>query len=224
MRKIGAIAFKSIQPYPDKEMRSISDPLSKSKGRSKIELYDTRYVAMTSLTPAQAEAVELLRHAEMDTDAGMPEALFLLVSSLIPIPNVDLLVVSRQNQILLARRNDPYYEKNWHIPGGCMRFNESFEQRILETARLELGSTVTFEKTPLAVRNVIRGPKDSLVHPRERGHNVAILFRCFLPEDYEVQNGDREMDDNGYLKWFHRLPEDFSCVQHVYDDILAPWR
>ncbi|MCI9577223.1 MAG: hypothetical protein HFF98_00070 [Oscillibacter sp.] len=179
---------------------------------------------MTILTPEQAEVVELLRNAEIDTDDGMPEELFLLLSSLIPIPNVDLLVVNRKNQLLLARRNDPYYEKNWHIPGGCMRFNESFEHRILETARLELGTAVTFVKTPLAVRNVIRGPRDSLTHPRERGHNVAVLFRCFLPEGCELQNGNRSEDDSGYLKWFDRLPEDFSVVQHVYDDILIPWR
>lgn len=179
-----------------------------------------------SLTEEQRQAVELLRRAEINTDNGMQEELFLLVSSLVPLPNVDLLVVDQQGRLLLSRRNDPFYEKNWHIPGGCMRFNEDFAHRVQETARLELGSTVTFDETPLAVRNVIRGPKETLPHPRERGHNVAILYRCKLPENYQTQLHNQGMteEDNGYLKWFSRLPEDFSSVQHVYHDILEPWR
>ena len=178
------------------------------------------------LTDEQAMAVEVLRCSEINTDCGMPEELFLLVSSLVPLPNVDLLIVNEKNQLLLSRRNDHYYEKNWHIPGGCMRFNEEFAHRIQETARLELGSIVTFDEIPLAVRNVIRGPRHTLSHPRERGHNVAILYRCHLPEDYsiEIHNQGLTEEDNGYLKWFKNLPKDFSIVQHVYDDILEPWR
>ena len=42
------------------------------------------------LTKEQQEAVAFLRQAEINTDNGMPEELFLLVSSLVPLPNVDL--------------------------------------------------------------------------------------------------------------------------------------
>ena len=177
-----------------------------------------------NMTEEQRDAVELLRNAELDTDQGMPEELFLLVSGLVPLANVDLLVVNRQNQVLLARRSDPFYGDSWHIPGGCMRFQESFAHRIQETARAELGCEVVFEETPLAVRNVIRGPNTKLPHRRERGHNVAILFRCSLPEGFQIQNGSRTEMDNGYLKWFEALPKDFLPIQHVFDDILEPWR
>lgn len=176
------------------------------------------------LTQEQARAVELLRQGELNTDHGMPEELFLLVSSLVPLANVDLLVVSRENQLLLERRNDPYYERSWHIPGGCMRFNDTFARRIQETARKELGCEVTYEEMPLAVRNVIRGQNTALPHPRERGHNVAILFRCELPEGYQIQNGDLTEQDDGFLKWFDVLPDDFLKIQHVFDDVLEPWR
>lgn len=77
-------------------------------------------------TDEHRKAVEFLRRAEIDADAGMPQELFLLVSSLVPLPNVDLLVVNKQNQLLLSRRNDPYYPKSWHIPGGCMHFHDDF--------------------------------------------------------------------------------------------------
>lgn len=174
-------------------------------------------------TDEQRQAVELLRQAKIDTDAGMPEELFLLVSSLVPLPNVDLLVVNQQNQLLLSRRCDPYYPKSWHIPGGCMHFHDDFALRIQETAVRELGCTVTFEETPLAVRNVIRKCSEELPQSRERGHNVAILFRCSLPDDYQIDNGNRTEDDDGYLKWFNCLPDDFLAIQHVFDDVLEPW-
>lgn len=178
---------------------------------------------MITLTDEQKKAVDLLRDARLDTDQGMPEELFLLVSALVPITNIDLLVVNRRGQLLLSRRNDPYYENGWHIPGGCMRFHESFERRIQETAKRELGCTVSFDETPLAVRNVIRGERDSLSHPRERSHNTAILFRCSLPDDYQIDNGLLTEADNGYLKWFDTLPSDFLKLQLIYSDILQPW-
>lgn len=176
------------------------------------------------LTKEQQEAIAFLRQAEINTDNGMPEELFLLVSSLVPLPNVDLLLVNKRKQLLLSRRNDPFYQKSWHIPGGCMRFHEDFSHRIQETAKAELGHTVTFDKTPLAVRNVIRKCNGGLAHPRERGHNVAILFRCYLPDDYQIDNGGKNENDNGYLKWFSHLPEDFLEIQHVFDDILEQWK
>ena len=94
-----------------------------------------------------------------------------------------------------------------------MRFHEDFFHRIQETAKAELGHTVTFDKTPLAVRNVIR-----------KCNNVAILFRCYLPDDYQIDNGGKNENDNGYLKWFSHLPEDFLEIQHVFDDILEQWK
>lgn len=175
------------------------------------------------LTEEQKKAVALLRQAEIYTDDGMPEELFLLVSSLVPLPNVDLLVVNQENQLLLSRRNDLFYPQSWHIPGGCMRFNEDFAQRIQETAKMELGCAVAFDKTPLAVRNVIRRRNEELRYPRERGHNVAVLFRCRLPDGYQIDNGEKNEDDDGYLRWFDRLPEDFLEIQHVFDDVLEPW-
>ena len=179
---------------------------------------------MSSITREQQNAIEILRQAELNTDDGMPEELFLLVSSLVPLSNVDLLVVNRQNQLLLSRRNDPFYQKSWHIPGGCMRFNEDFAQRIQKTAQAELGCAVTFDKTPLAVRNVIRGRDEWLAHPRERGHNIAILFRCYLPDGYQIDNNGRNENENGYLKWFDHLPGDFLNIQRVFSDILEPWK
>lgn len=178
---------------------------------------------MTQLPENVRTAAELLRGLEIDGQQGLPEELFLLASGLVPLPNVDLLVTDRTGRLLLSRRNDPYFEQCWHIPGGCLRWGEDFAERIHATALRELGCDVHFEETPLAVRNVIRGPNQAQKHPNERGHNVAILFRCQLPEDYQIDNGVKTPEDNGYLQWFRVLPPDFMKIQLVYRDVLGPW-
>ena len=63
-------------------------------------------------------------------EEGLGEDLFLLVSSLVPIVNVDLLVYNDKGQFLLTWRDDPHCGCGWHIPGGCVRFKETCEERI----------------------------------------------------------------------------------------------
>ena len=75
---------------------------------------------MIQLTNEQRQAVEVLRQAKLNTDDGMPQELFLLLSGLIPLANVDLLVTNSNGQLLLERRCDSWYQNSWHIPGGCM--------------------------------------------------------------------------------------------------------
>ena len=168
-------------------------------------------------------AISILRNARLETEEGMPEELFLLLSGLIPLPNVDLLVTNSENQLLLSRRNDGFYETSWHIPGGCMRYGESFARRIQETALRELGTNILTDYKPISIGNVIRGANPELEYPRERGHNVAILFACRLPEGFQISNEGRTESDNGFLRWFDQLPPDFMKIQHVYDDVLVPW-
>lgn len=178
---------------------------------------------MKELSLRERQAIETLRAMRYDASGGLPQELFLLVSALVPLPNVDLLVVNERGQLLLSRRNDPYFPQGWHIPGGCMRYGEDFHQRILATARKELGCDVTSDPEPVAVRNILRGPNPQLDHPNERGHNVAILFRCYLPKGYCIDNGVKTPDDNGYLRWFETIPEDFLAIQQAYFDVLQPW-
>ena len=177
----------------------------------------------TVLNEEQLRAVEILREAGIESEEGLSEDLFLLVSSLVPLPNVDLLVTDKDNRILLTRRNDEFFQKSWHIPGGTMRYGESFDTAIRKTAQRELGCTIEYNPTPIAVRNVIRGQNLKQRFPRERGHNVAILFRCFLPENYVIDNRERSEDDNGYIKWFEKLPDNFMKIQYVYKDVLGEW-
>lgn len=179
---------------------------------------------MIEFTEEQRAAVKTLRQAKLDTDNGMPQELFLMLSGLVPLANVDLLITNEQGQILLTRRCDPWYQPSWHIPGGCMHYGEDFLHCVQQTAMRELGTKVIVSEVPVAVRNVIRGVDRSKEYPRERGHNVAILFACRMPESWEIDNGDKAEADDGYASWFDVLPEDFMEIQHVYSDVLRPWQ
>ena len=175
------------------------------------------------LNEQQHRAVELLRNADITPEEGLPEDLFLLVSALVPLPNVDLLITDNANRILLTRRQDEFFERSWHIPGGTMRYGESFDNAIISTGLRELGCIVEYDPIPITVRNVIRGLNPGICHPRERGHNVAVLFRCSLPSSYIIDNKNLTENDNGYIKWFDKLPDDFMKIQYVYSDILTDW-
>lgn len=157
---------------------------------------------------------------KIDASKGLPEELFLLVSALTPIPNVDLLIQDIEGRILLSWRDDEYYGKGWHIPGGCIRFGEKIEDRIQKTAIEEIGCNVEFQKEPLAIKDVIVYPNHALVNPNIRGHNITILYKCVLPKTYCIDNQDKIESDRGYLKWFNKIPNDLLKVHDVYKEIF----
>lgn len=165
-------------------------------------------------------AVTQLFDSHIEANIGLPENLFLLISSLVPIPNVDLLITNEKNQILLSWRDDEFYGKGWHIPGGCIRFGETMQQRIQKTALAEIGTNVIAEKEPIAVRDVIRPPREELKDKNIRGHNLTVLYRCTLPQGFEVDNRNKKGSDNGYLKWFEKIPNNMLSVHDVYKDVL----
>ena len=179
---------------------------------------------MIQLTNEQRQAVEVLRQAKLNTDDGMPQELFLLLSGLIPLANVDLLVTNSNGQLLLERRCDSWYQNSWHIPCGCMHYGETFSHCIHATAQRELGTDVIAKREPVAVRSIFRGVDPSKVFPRERGHNVAVLFQCQTPKNWRIDNHGKTAQDDGFLAWFDTLPPDFMRIQCAYEEVLAPWK
>ena len=168
------------------------------------------------------DAIKTIRNAEIDASCGMSEELFMMISGLIPICNVDLLIENSKGQILLSWRDDDVFEKGWHIPGGCMRYGESFEKRIQETATRELGQSVTFEADPIAVKNVY-GNGGINIHKRERGHHIALLFRCRLVDESKIKINDAGELKNGDLRWFDSLPDNILKLHFVYKKQLEKW-
>jgi len=163
----------------------------------------------------------------MNPESGLPEEVFLEVSSVMPIPNVDLLVTDDNNQILLSWRDDPFYGQGWHLPGGCIRFKESMADRIHKTALAEIGCDVLFDKEPLAVRDVIVDFNRPNLHDQSiRAHNLAILYKCKLtkPDIVEIFDSHAgERPQRGELRWFNVIPSNILSVHTVYNDVFTKY-
>ena len=115
--------------------------------------------------------IAALEAAINDPRKGLPEDLFLFVSRIIPLINVDLLIQDGRGRTLLTWRDDEFFGAGWHMPGGVIRFQETAAERVRACARQELGSDVSSEPAPLFVM-------ESIGMQHTRGHSVSLLFRC----------------------------------------------
>lgn len=116
--------------------------------------------------------LDVLRKNILKTQNGLPEEIFYFISSITPMTNVDLLIKNKSNQTLLTWRDDKYYGPGWHIPGGIIRFKETFANRISEVAKKELGIKVSYQEKPITMNELFA--KDRNV----RGHFISLLFKC----------------------------------------------
>jgi ADP-ribose pyrophosphatase YjhB (NUDIX family) len=98
---------------------------------------------------------------------GLPPAVFNGFVRVVPFVACELVVVNSKKQILLTWRRDQWWT-GWHFPGGLLRYNETFEERIQQTALTELGVDVVRSKFLFPV-NYTSGP---------RGHAVSLVFLC----------------------------------------------
>ena len=85
------------------------------------------------------QLVDQLKLLVGDARHGLPQDVFLLISELTPLVNVDLLIHNSAGQTLLTWRADELYGPGWHIPGGIIRFKEKARDRISKVADEELG-------------------------------------------------------------------------------------
>jgi len=155
--------------------------------------------------------IDNLETSIADPSAGLPEDLFLFVSRITPIINVDLLVKNEPGGTLLTWRDDGYYPPGWHVPGGIIRYKETFADRISAVARTELGAEVDFNPTPLAINEVIHARR------KNRGHFISLLYRCTLvsPPD-EILHCKNSFPKPGEWKWHNECPGNIIKVHEMY--------
>lgn len=147
---------------------------------------------------------------------GLGKDLFLFSSTLTPIINVDLLVTNEKHQILLAWRDDPHTGTGWHIPGGCIRFMETAEERIQKTAQEELGTMVGYYAEPIQVFEIFfPRVRKGITDQRERAHFITLAYECYLPVGVCWKN-NKQAGEPGYLHWFETLPNNLLEVQNCY--------
>jgi len=149
-----------------------------------------------------------------DPHHGLGEDVFRLVSRLTPMVNVDLLVKNERGEILLTWRADEFYGPGWHIPGGIVRFKETFHARIHAVSHSELDASVEHDDTPCMVTQCINPTR------KTRGHFISHLFACRLtsPLNASLKHTPNN-PQNGQWGWHAVLPNDFISAQK---EIYAP--
>lgn len=158
---------------------------------------------------------------DIHPEQGLGEELFLQISSLVPIVNVDLLVYNDKGQFLLTKRNDPHCGKGWHVPGGCIRFKETCEERISKVAKKELGiSQLSIEKEPVKVFEIIEHKHRPIENQNERAHFITLVYKCHVDDAYVINNGNLTEENAGFIKWFDKLPDNLLSIQNCYREIL----
>ncbi len=161
-----------------------------------------------------AEAIEILDRAVPEPSLGLPEELFIYISKVTPLVNVDLLIQDERKRTLLAWRDDEYCGTGWHVPGGIVRHKEPLEMRIRKVAETEIGAPVRFDPRPVMINQFIYPGR------RVRSHFISLLYRCYLATPFVPQNEGLAANAPGYLKWHDTCPSNLIACHHVYRPYL----
>jgi ADP-ribose pyrophosphatase YjhB (NUDIX family) len=166
---------------------------------------------LTDRSTDLSASIERLERCVEQRPCGWPEELFLFVSRITPLVNVDLLIRDAAGRTLLTWRSDEFYGPGWHIPGGVIRFRETAAERIRIVARRELGAEVDFDASPLLVQESIRPDR------RDRGHFVSLLYGCRLTSDPDPQlRCSAGRPRVGQWGWHDTAPDDLLREQQAY--------
>ncbi|MGQ0523047.1 MAG: NUDIX domain-containing protein [Betaproteobacteria bacterium] len=153
---------------------------------------------------------ELDRAIELP-QSGLPEDLFLFVSRITPLVNVDLLIQDQRKRTLLTWRSDAFFGPGWHVPGGIVRYKEMAATRICSVARIELGATVEFDPSPVLVQESIDYSR------RDRAHSVSLLYRCRLTGELAQELECRGKSPlPGQWRWHSGCPANLIHEQRSY--------
>lgn len=153
--------------------------------------------------------IDQLESLIKDPSKELPEDVFLFVSRITPLINVDLLIKDEQNHTVLTWRDDGYCPPGWHIPGGIVRYKETISDRIKAVAASELGAKVKFKKDPLAINEIIHPSRGN------RGHGISLLHECTLigPLD-ENRRYEKGIPKPGEWAWHKKCPNNIIPVHN----------
>ncbi len=143
---------------------------------------------------------------------GLTKPIFLFISQLTPMINVDLLIKNKVGQTLLTWREDEFYGPGWHVPGGVIRFKEHAATRIQQVALSELGTEIKAEKDPICIREVMAPDRDV------RGHFISMLYRCELtdnPDPALAYQADKP-SQHGHWQWHDHCPANMIKQHKMY--------
>lgn len=166
------------------------------------------------MTDRSGGLAELIRQLENHIDAkadGLPEELFLFISRITPLVNVDLLIQDDSRRTLLTWRSDRFYGTGWHVPGGIIRYKETAADRIRTVAKQELGAIVEVDSAPVMVQ------ESTAPGRRDRGHFISLLYKCRLTSDLDQRRRytpETPLPDQWL--WHEWCPENLIREQQAY--------
>ena len=171
------------------------------------------------MTDAAGDLATIIQGIEREmgaAESGLPEELFLFVSRVTPLVNVDLLIQDDRNRTLLTWRSDRFHGPGWHIPGGFIRYKERAAERIGAVAQRELNAQVDFDSAPVLVHESIRADW------RDRGHLISLLYRCRLLSALdERQRFTPSAPLPGQWLWHQHCPQDLIAEQQPYAALIG---
>jgi colanic acid biosynthesis protein WcaH len=163
-----------------------------------------------------SSTIDQLEGLTPNPEAGLPESLFLFISRMTPLVNVDLLIQNPQGETLLTWRDDRHFGPGWHIPGGIIRLHETALQRITAVAQVELGAKVKAEPHPCRVIETISRDK------KNRSHGISLLYRCQLLTPLRgLGPFDPKNPQPGQWQWHSSPPENLILEQFEIRDLMA---
>lgn len=162
------------------------------------------------------EPIDKIESSIVKPSLGLPEEIFLFVSRVTPLINVDLLIKNEKNHTLLTWRYDGYYSPGWHVPGGIIRFKETISDRIKQVALAELGAQIEYESIPISIKEVIH--KDR----KNRGHFISLLYKCELITqlDKTLKCKNEFLPNKGEWMWHASCPDNIISVHNMYREFI----
>ena len=158
-----------------------------------------------------ADAIAVLDKQVPNPSEGLSDELFLFISRITAIVNVDLLIKDEKGRTLLAWRNTQHCGEGWHLPGGIIRFKETMKERLEKVAETEIGTKVEVEPKPVAINEIKQ---------KTRGHFISFLYKCYLSSSFIPENKGLKETDAGYLKWHESCPRNLLKVHKIYEEYI----
>lgn len=160
-----------------------------------------------SVTAEDTQFLRSLKARLVEPDSGLPTPVFEFALAIVPMINVDLVVIDNAS-VLWAWREDRF-GRGWHIPGGIIRLNEPIAKRIMATARKEVGGEVDAEEAPRAIIQFFGA----------RGTFISLAFRCRI-RSTAVTIGVDTVPRPGDLRWINGIPATLYPAHLCYRQIL----
>jgi 8-oxo-dGTP diphosphatase len=97
----------------------------------------------------------------------IPESLYNQIVSVMPIPTVEAIILNKENNILVLKRNNPPAKNHWWFSGGRVQKGETIDEALVRKVKEETGLDVEVGR--------LVGVYTRLFPER---HDIAITFLC----------------------------------------------